>query len=364
MAGYVDKALDVIKSNWGNEAVIAVKRVLSYKGNALRNQFDARTNIALAQKAIVNQNLDDADIVNEAFALFAQQGLVCGDTLLTRIVRPGDVMIMGRTESLDDDADGHGGLAALLAAPEPEPELELDWKPEFYFAADGVDERAKLAKFLSIQGAVGLDAVKEKLFSVVRLSAEIARRAALRERGTRSSANAFVGLEYKSELAVGISQYALRRLLNGRIAQEVRDEIDRFSKAVVLGDEVEQHRRCAIAMLAPLCRSGRALYELMQLPADRVFALLLQTGASVRNRYPGGVQQTGRLPRLTVAVITSFAEVAAEDMRGLDVFTGVVRAGRGSKVVYSSQPVRRHKHKQKNTAAAVPRQLELFALAA
>ncbi|TSE34414.1 hypothetical protein Tchar_01389 [Tepidimonas charontis] len=121
-------------------------------------------------------------------------------------------------------------------------------------------------------------------------------------------------------------------------------------------------------MLAPLCRSGRALYELMQLPAERVFALLLQTGASVRNRYPGGAPQTGRLPRLTVAVIASFAfaAVAAADMRGLDVFTGIVRAGRGNKVVYPPQPVRRHKHKQKNTAAAVPRQLalSLFVLAA
>lgn len=364
MAGYVNKVLDVIKSNWGNEAVIAVKRVLSYKGNALRNQFDARTNIALAQKAIVNQNLDDADIVNEAFALFAQQGLVCGDTLLTRIVRPGDVMIMGRTESLDDDADGHGGLAALLAAPEPEPEPEPDFESEFGFWADGVDERAKLAKFLANRGGIGLDAVKEKLFNVVRLSAEIARRAALRRRGKRSSANAFVDLAYNSELAVGISQYAFRRLLDGRIAQKSRDEIVRFSKAVVPDDEVEQHRRCAIAMLAPLCRSARALCELMQLPAERVFALLLQTGASLRNRYFDGVPQAGRLQRLTAAVITSFVSVGAADMRGLDVFTGIVRAGRGSKVVYLPQPVRRHKHKQKNTAAAVPRQLELFVLAA
>lgn len=353
VAGYVnkkalDEALDVIKSNFGDEAVIAVNCVRDYKARAQRGVYDTRGNIALAQCQLLK--MQDGDIVNAAYIIFADAGLVCGDTLLTRIVRPGDVMIMARTESLDDDADGHGGVAALLAAPEPEPEPE----PEFDFAADGADERAKLAKFLSIRGRVGLDAVKEKLFNVVRLSAEIARRAALRERGTRSSANAFVDLEYNSELAVGISQYALRRLLGGRIAQKVRDEIDRFSKAVVLCDEVEQHRRCAIAMLAPLCRSGRALYELMQLPADRVFALLLQTGASVRNRYPGGVPQAGRLPRLTVAVITSFAEVAAA-VRGLDVFTGVVRAGRGSKVVYPPQPVRRHKHKQKNTAAAVPR---------
>ena len=353
MAGYVNKALDVIKSNFGDEAVIAVNRVRDYKAQAQRGVYDTRGNIALAQRQLLK--MQDDDIVNAAYVIFADVGLVCGDTLLTRIVRLGDVMIMARTESLDDDADGHGGLAALLAAPESEPESES----EFGFAADGADERAKLAKFLSIRGMVGLDAVKEKLFNVVRLSAEIARRAALRERGTRSSANAFVDLAYNSELAVGISQYALRRLLGGRIAQKVRDEIDRFSK-VVLCDEVEQHRRCAIAMLAPLCRSARALYKLMQLSVERVFALLLQTGASVRNRYCNGVPQAGRLPRLTVAVITSFAAVAAADMRGLDVFTGIVRAGRGSKVVYLPQ----QRRAQKNTAAVVPRQMELFALAA
>lgn len=352
MAGYVNKALDVIKSNFGDEAVIAVNRVRDYKARAQRGVYDTRGNIALAQRQLLK--MQDDDIVNAAYVIFADAGLVCGDTLLTRIVMPGEAAAAACfDERIDiDDNDTGGGVAAMAAASDDDEEADRGVE----FVCDGTEEREALATFLSVRRGNDKRAVKVMLHCIVKLSAEIVRRALARKSGKRGNAGVATDLHYNSSRALDISNYALQRLLHSRCSNAVRKHIEDFADTSVGNLDVEErHRRCAIAMLAPLCRSGRALYKLMQLPAERVFALLLQTGASVRNRYPGGVPQAGRLPRLTVAVIASFAEVAAADIRGLDVFTGIVRAGRGNKVVYPPQPVRRHKHKQKNTAAAVPR---------
>lgn len=298
-----------ISKQFGSAGETAALRIMKLWIDAQAGRFDPRGNIALAQQCARNFERDEiyAEVYAELLECARRKEKPVGDTIFTRMFRPAHTSIDARAVSLDsEDDDGRTILDSLSEESYTLDDCNDEHERELLDRYDSEDLRREIVDYIVNRGALGArKTIEEAIRHIVVAGWESLRRYAVRK---KIKFDAEIPNSYACPRGVMISRIAIEKLLR-RASSKVKQQLaENFEPRPGVEREIKSG---LISILAPLCRSGKALLHLFDLDFVQLVTLLRLIGKELFNAINNGdltvgPRGRGRILKITTKFIDQF----------------------------------------------------------